>query len=156
MVNKKYVVKLTTEDKEYLQNFISKGKRSAREFQRAWILLLADKGKTDREISELLNVSKRTVERIRTRYVNEGLNAIYDKPRPGQPKKLSSSQEAQIIAIACSDAPEGRERWTLELLRKEAIKRGIVENISTEPIRILLKKHNLKPWLKNMVYFRIN
>jgi len=148
MVNKKYVVKLTTEDKEYLQNFISKGKRSAREFQRAWILLLADKGKTDREISELLNVSKRTVERIRTRYVNEGLNAIYDKPRPGQPKKLSSSQEAQIIAIACSDAPEGRERWTLELLRKEAIKRGIVENISTEPIRILLKKHNLKPWLK--------
>jgi len=148
MVNKKYVVKLTTEDKEYLQNFISKGKRSAREFQRAWILLLADKGKTDREISELLNVSKRTVERIRTRYVNEGLNAIYDKPRPGQPKKLSSSQEAQIIAIACSDAPEGRERWTLELLRKEAIKRGIVENISAEPIRILLKKHNLKPWLK--------
>ena len=148
MVNKKYVVKLTTEDKEYLQNFISKGKRSAREFQRAWILLLADKGKTDREISELLNVSKRTVERIRTRYVNEGLNAIYDKPRPGQPKKLSSSQEAQIIAIACSDAPEGRERWTLELLRKEAIKRGIVDNISTEPIRILLKKHNLKPWLK--------
>jgi len=66
----------------------------------------------------------------------------------GQDKKLSSSQEAQIIAIACSDAPEGRERWTLELLRKEAIKRGIVDNISTEPIRILLKKHNLKPWLK--------
>ena len=148
MVNKKYVVKLTTEDKEYLQNFVSKGKRSAREFQRAWILLLADKGKTDREISELLNVSRMTVERIRTRYVNEGLDAIHDKPRPGQPKKLSSSQEAQIIAIACNDAPEGRERWTLELLRKEAIKRGIVDNISTEPIRILLKKHNLKPWLK--------
>ena len=122
MVNKKYVVKLTTEDKEYLQNFVSKGKRSAREFQRAWILLLADKGKTDREISELLNVSRRTVKRIRTRYFHDGLNPIYDKPGPGQPKKLSSSQEAQIIAIACSDAPEGRERWTLELLGKEAIK----------------------------------
>jgi transposase len=148
MVNKKYVVELTSEDKEYLQQFISKGKRSAREFQRAWILLLADKGKTDEEISELLNVSKRTVERIRTRYVNEGLDAIHDRPRTGQPKKLSSSQEAQIIAIACSDAPEGRERWTLELLRKEAIKRGIVDDISTEPIRILLKKHDLKPWLK--------
>ncbi|MHC1568509.1 MAG: helix-turn-helix domain-containing protein [Candidatus Syntropharchaeia archaeon] len=92
MVNKKYVVKLTTEEKEYLQQFVSKGKRSAREFQRAWILLLADKGKTDREISELLNVSRRTVERIRTRYFHEELNAIYDKPRPGQPKKLSSSQ----------------------------------------------------------------
>ena len=62
------------------------------------------------------------MERIRTGYVNEGLNAIYDRPGPGQPKKLSSSQEAQIIAIACSDAPEGRERWTLELLGKEAIK----------------------------------
>lgn len=149
MVNKKYVVKLTTEDREFLQHFISGGKRSAREFQRAWILLLADKGKIDVEISELLNVSLRTVERIRTKYVTDGLeSAIQDKPRPGQPRKLSSSQEAHIIAIACSDAPEGRERWTLELLREEAIKRSIVDNISTEPIRILLKKHDLKPWKK--------
>lgn len=156
MVNKKYVVKLTTEDREFLQHFVSRGKRSAREFQRAWILLLANKGKIDVEISELLNVSSRTMERIRTKYVTDGLeSAIHDKPRPGQPRKLSSSQEAHIIA-ACSDAPEGRERWTLELLREEAIKRSIVDNISTEPIRILLKKHDLKPWQKNMVHLRAN
>lgn len=146
MVNKKYVVKLTTKDRGFLQHFVSRGKRSAREFQRAWILLLADKGKIDVEICEFINVSPRTVERIRTKYVADGLeSAIHDKPRPGQPRKLSSSQEAHVIAIACSDAPAGRERWTLELLREEAIKRSIVDNISTEPIRILLKKHDLKP-----------
>lgn len=151
MVNKKYVVELTAEDRDYLRNFVSKGKRSAREFQRAWILLLADKGKTDREISDLINVSPRTVERTRTKYVTRGLEAaIHDDPRTGQPKKLSDKQEAHIIAIACSDPPEGSEHWTLELLRDEAVKRGVIEDISTEPIRILLKKHNLKPWQKKL------
>lgn len=151
MVNKKYVVELTAEDRDYLQNFISKGKRSAREFQRAWILILADKGKTDKEISDLINVSPRTVERTRTKYVTRGLDvAIHDDPRTGQPKKLSDRQEAHVVAIACSDPPEGRDCWTLELLRDEAVRRGVIEDISTEPIRVLLKKHNLKPWQKKL------
>jgi transposase len=152
MVNKKFVVHLTEEDRDFLQRFTSTGKRSAREFLRAMILLLSDKGKTDEEISEILNTSTCTVQRTRQKYVTSGLDsALHELPRPGQPKKLSSAQEQQIIAIACSSAPEGRIHWTLELLRQEAIKRGIVDEISKEPIRILLKRHNLKPWKKKDV-----
>ena len=152
MVNKKYAVHLTKEDRNLLQQFTSTGKRSAREFLRAMILLLSDKGKTDEEIYEILNVSTCTVQRTRQKYAISGLDsALHELPRPGQPRKLSSSQEQQIIAIACSSAPEGRSHWTLELLRKEVIKRGIVDEISTEPIRILLKRHDLKPWKKKDV-----
>jgi transposase len=151
MVNKKYMVHLTEEDRGFLQQFTSTGKRSAREFLRGMILLLADKGKTDEEIHEILNVSTCTIQRTRQKYATDGLDsALYELPRPGQPKKLSSAQEQQIIAIACSTAPEGRSHWTLELLKEEAINRGIVDEISTGPIRILLKEHNLKPWKKKM------
>lgn len=152
MVNKKYVVDLPKEDRDYLQKFVSTGKRSAREFLRAMTLLLSNKGKTDEEIHEILGISTRTIERTREKYVTGGLDcALHELPRPGQPKKLSSAQEQQIIAIACSTAPEGRSHWTLELLREETIKRGIINEISTEPIRILLKEHNLKPWKKKDV-----
>ena len=156
MVNKKYKVHLTEEDRTFLQQFASTGKRSAREFLRAMALLLSDKGKTDEEIHEILNVSTCTIQRTRQKYTIDGLDtALFELPRPGQPKKLSSSQEAQIIAIACSDAPEGRSHWTLELLREEAVKRDIVNEISTEPIRILLKRHDIKSWKKkDVVYSR--
>jgi transposase len=152
MVNKKYKVHLTEKDRIILQQFVSTGKRSAREFLRAMALLLSDKGKTDEEIHVILDVSTCTIQRTRQKYAVDGLDtALFELPRPGQPKKLSSSQEAQIIAIACSDAPEGRSHWTLELLRGEAVKRDIIDEISTEPIRILLKRHNLKPWKKKDV-----
>ena len=152
MVNKEYVVHLTKEDRDLLWKFVSSGKRSAREYRRAMILLLSDKGKTDVEIHEILHVSTRTIERTRQKYVTVDLDtALHELPRPGQPRKLSSAQEQQIIAIACSSAPEGRSHWTLELLREEVINRGIVENISKEPMRILLKRHNLKPWKKKDV-----
>lgn len=158
MVNKKYVVNLTKEDQDYLQKFVSTGKRSSREFLRAMILLLSNKGKTDEEIHDILDISTRTIERTREKYVTGGLDfTLHELPRPGQPKKLSSAQEQQIIAIACSTAPEGRSHWTLELLRQETIKRGIIDEISTEPIRILLKEHNLKPWKKkDVVHSRTN
>ncbi len=158
MVNKKFRVHLTEEDGDFLKRFTSTGKRSARKFLRAMILLLSDKGKTDEEISEILDISTCTVQRTRQKYVTDGLDmALNELPRPGQPRKLSSSQEQQIIAIACSTAPEGRSHWTLELLRKEAINRGIVDEISKEPIRILLKEHNVKPWKKkDVVHSRTN
>ena len=158
MANKKYIVHLTEEDRNFLQHFTSTGKHSAREFLRAMILLLADKGGTDEEICEILNASTCNIQRTRQKYIEGGLEkALYELPRPGQPKKLSSVQEQQIIAIACSTAPEGRSHWTLELLRREAIKRGILKDISTEPIRILLKEHNVKPWKKkDVVHSRTN
>jgi len=151
MVNKKYKIQFTEKDRTFLQQFVSTGKRSAREFLRAMALLLSDKGKTDEEIHGILNVSTCTIQRTRQKYAPDGLEAaLFELPRTGQPKKLTSSQEAQIIAIACSDAPEGRSHWTLELLREEAVKRDIVNEISTEPIRILLKRHDIKPWKKKM------
>jgi transposase len=152
MVNKKFVVHLTEEDRDFLRHFTSTGKCSARKFLRAMILLLSDKDKTDEEISEILSTSTCTVQRTRQKYVTGGLDmALHELPRPGQPRKLSSSQEHQIIAIACSTAPEGRSHWTLELLREEAVRKGIVPEISTEPIRILLKEHGVKPWKKKDV-----
>jgi transposase len=158
MVNKKFVVHLTEEDRDFLQHFTSTGKRSARTFLRAMILLLSDKDRTDEEISEILSTSTCTVQRTRQKYVTGGLDmALHELPRPGQPRKLSSSQEHQIIAIACSTAPEGRSHWTLELLREEAVRKGIVHEISTEPIRILLKEHGVKPWKKkDVVHSRTN
>ena len=158
MVNKKFRVHLTEEERGFLKRFKSTGKCSARKFLRAMILLLSDKGKTDEEISEILGVSTCTAQRTRQKYVTDGLDmALSELPRPGQPRKLTSSQEQQIIAIACSSAPEGRSYWTLELLRKEAINRGIVDEISKEPIRILLKEHNVKPWKKkDVVHSRTN
>jgi transposase len=152
MVNKKFIVRLTEQEFNFLQKFVSSGKHSSREVRRARILLLSDRGKTDEEIHDALDVSTRTVQRIREKYVSGSLDtALNEPPRPGQPKKLSPRQEAQIIAMACSTAPEGRSHWTLELLREEASKRGIVDNISTKPIRVLLKEHNLKPWKKKDV-----
>lgn len=103
------MVHLTEEDRNYLQKFTSTGKHSAREFHRAMILLFSDEDMTDEEIHEILNVSTYTVQRTREKYVTSGLyTAPHELPRPGQPGKLSSSQEQQIIAIACSTAPEGR------------------------------------------------
>jgi transposase len=158
MVNKKYKVHLTEEDQRFLQQFVSTGKRSAREYRRAMILLLSNKGKTDMEIHEILDVSTRSIERTRQKYVTGDLDsALHELPRPGQPKKLSYSQEQQIIAISCSNEPEGRSHWTLELLREETIKQGIVDEISKEPIRILLKRHDVKPWKKkDVVHSKIN
>ncbi len=158
MVNKKYIVRLTDEEYDFLQKFVSSGKHSAREVLRARVLLLADRRMTDAEISDVLDVSTRTIQRIREKYIGDGLDsALRELPRPGQPKKLSFSQEAQIIALACSNAPEGRSCWTLELLRRETIKRGIVDEISKEPIRILLRRHGIKPWKKkDVVYSKVN
>lgn len=155
MAYKKYVVHLTQKDRDNLRRSVSVGKHSAREFTHAWIPLLADKGMTDKEIHEFLDVSTRTIERIRLKHITGGLDlSISDLPRPGQPNKLSSDQEAHIIAIACSNPPIGRNHWTIELLREEAIHRGIVDTISKEPIRILLKNHDLKPWQKKLGAFQ--
>lgn len=89
MVNKKYVVHLTKEDQDYLQKFVSTGKRSAQEFIRAMILLLSNKGRTDEEIHDILEISTRTIERTREKYVTGGLDsALHELPQPGQPKRL--------------------------------------------------------------------
>lgn len=130
----------------FLRNFLKKGQKNARSLTRARILLLANEGKGDTEISKILSVGRSTALRIRKRYLKEGLqSALVDKPRSGQPEKYNERHAAEIIALACTKPPEGRKRWSLSLLCEELRKREGFETINKETIRLLLKKNKIKP-----------
>lgn len=136
-----YRVTLTEEERTQLRELLKRGKRSARALTRARILLKADEGLSDPAIAEALDVGTTTVFRIRQRCVEEGLEAaLSERPRPGQKRKLDGKQEAHLIAVACSKAPEGHTHWTLRLLAEKAVALGFVESICPETIRQTLKK----------------
>jgi transposase len=140
----KHEVTLRPQEKKKLKAIVSIGQNKATVIRRAHILLKADEGKTDAEISQMLYVSEQTIRRTRLRYKNEGLQAtLEDKPHPTPTPKLSEKQEAQLVATTCSAPPPGRARWTLELLRERLIQDGIVVDIAPETVRLLLKKINL-------------
>lgn len=135
----KYEVCLTEDQRMFLKKLTGKGKESVRKINRARVLLLADEGKKDKEIQEIVGVSDTMVETTRKKFVLEGLEtAINEKPRPGQPKKIDGRKEAELIALACSQPPEGRSRWTLRLLADK-----IELNISHVAVRNTLKKMRL-------------
>jgi transposase len=141
---KRLTVKLKSAEIDYLRSFKKSGKRSQREYDRANILLLLHKGKKDTEIEDFLEVDRTTIWRTRKRFLEEGLSmALEEKPRSGQPRKYGQTQEAEIIALACSDSPEGRARWTLELLTEILGKKEGLETINRETIRLILKKTNV-------------
>jgi transposase len=134
-------VHLTEEERIYLKQILNGGTDKARKLTRSRILLMADTGEKDVNIANVLGVAKNTVRNIRQRYVDKGLQmAINECPRSGGPKKFTGKQEAKITALACSDAPEGRSRWTLRLLSDKAVELGIVEEISFNNVRNILKK----------------
>ncbi len=134
--------KLKLKDREFLINLTKTGNRNSREFERAYILLALDKGKKHEEISEFYNVSRITIWRVKNKCLESGaIEAIKDEPRPGQPKKFDENDTAEIVAMACSQAPEGRSRWTIRLLERDLNKKGIM--INRESIRLLLKKTNV-------------
>ena len=134
--------KLKVKDREFLINLTKTGNRNSREFERAYILLALDKGKRHDEISEFYNVSRITIWRVKTKYLEAGtLQAIKDDPRPGQPRKYDDNDTGEIVAMACSQAPEGRSRWTIRLLEKNLNEKGIM--INRESIRLVLKKTNV-------------
>lgn len=136
-------VHLTEEERIYLKQILSGGTEKARKLNRSRILLMADRRKKDKTIAEDLNVAKNTVRNIRQRYADEGLEmALNERPRRGGPKKFTGKQEAKITALACSDAPEGHSRWSLRLLADRAVELGIVEGISFNNVRNILKKTN--------------
>lgn len=142
---KKYIVDLTVEEREELQGIISVGKHSARRILRARILLKADQGWTDNRISEALDVSIPTLERIRKLFVEEGLERALKGRQPKNRRsrrRLDGKGEAQLIAIACGEAPEGRSRWTLRLLADKMVELGYVDEVSHETVRQVLKKTN--------------
>jgi len=138
---KKYVVDLTKEEKERLKEITAKGTSKARRLRRAHILLLADEGLLDREIARAINSAVTTVERTRKRFVEEGLEAaLSERSRPGAMRKLDGHQEAYLVALACSEAPEGKKRWSMQLLADRLVEIGMVEEISDETVRRTLKR----------------
>ncbi len=141
MPAKKYIVKLDEKERQYLLELTSKGQVGARKMKRAQILLKANEGLKDREIVAALNTSRPTVERIRKRFVEGNLEkALNDDPRPGGKIKIDGRAEAQLIALACSKAPEGHARWTLRLLADKLVELNVVDEISHETVRQRLKK----------------
>src|ERR1035437_940876 len=136
--------KLILKDFEFLTNLTKTGKRNSKEFERAYILLALDKGKKYNEIEDFYNVSRITIWRVKNKYIETGvMDAIKDDPRPGQPLKYKDKENAEIIALACSKAPEGRSRWTIRLLEKSLKEQKGMETINRESIRLLLKKTNV-------------
>lgn len=144
MKDKKKTVTLSSQQVHFLNAFKQQGKKSLREMNRANILLLVHKGKPAKEIADFLDIGRNTVSRTKQKFLREGMDAaLEEEDRPGQPRKYKQKQEAEIIALACSKAPEGRERWTLELLTKAAVKKKGMKTINRESIRLMLKKTNV-------------
>ncbi len=140
-MGKRYVIDLSDEERIQLAELTSKGKVSARKLKRAQILLAANEGVPDATIAKAVHVDVATVERTRKRFVEGGLEwALNERPRPGGRPKLDGRQEAYLIALACSTPPAGRQRWTMQLLADRLVKIEVVESISDETVRRVLKK----------------
>jgi transposase len=150
-MNVGYRVELSQTERGELKALLSGGKRAARKLKRAQILLAADGGASDEEITRSVGVSGSTVYRTKRRFVLGNLEAaLSEEPRPGADRKLSGKEEALLVATACSSPPEGRARWTLELLADEMVRLTEHDDISRETVRRRLAENELKPWRKDM------
>lgn len=152
---KKYIVTLSEEEREELQQLIATGHAPARKLMHARILLKADSsesgpGWSDQRIAEALEVSIATIERVRQRLVEENLVGALNRHRgaTGRQRKLDGEQEAYLIALVCSRPQEGQQRWTLQMVADKLVELQIVESISRETVRQVLQTNELKPWLK--------
>jgi transposase len=144
-MNKKYVVRLTDEERQQLQTLVRRGEAHTRKLLYARILLKADANTerwTDEKIAEAFEVFTATVARERQRYCEEGLEVALMPRKPGRPRRrvLDGRAEAHLVALACSDPPEGRERWSMRLLADRMVELGYVESVSYETVRRTLKK----------------
>jgi transposase len=150
-MNVRYRVELSQSEREQLVGLLSGGKHAARKLKRAQILLAADAGAGDEEIARNVGVGGSTVYRTKRRFVEGNLDAaLSEEPRPGAARKLSGKEEALLVATACAGPPEGRARWTLELLAGEMVKLTEHESLSRETVRRRLAENELKPWRKDM------
>ena len=149
-MRKRYVVELTTQERCQLEEIVTRGRSSARKIQHARILLKADEGScgpawTDEQIAQSFEVAVRTVERIRQRLVENGLEDALVRRQPQRPprRKLDGAAEAKLTALACSKPPEGRQRWSIRLLADQLVELKVVDRIGRETVRQTLKKTNL-------------
>ena len=150
-MNIRYHVELTEAERCELAALVSSGRRSARKLKRAQVLLAADAGVSDDAIAASIAIGGSTVYRTKRRFVESGLEAaLSEEPRPGVERKLTGSEEALLIATACSSPPAGRARWTLELLAGEMVRLTEHDSLSRETVRRRLAENHLKPWQKDM------
>ena len=148
-MKKRYVVKLTSEERVQLEGIIKRGREAAYRRRHAQVLMLVDEGEqgpglVDTDAAERCGFARRTVEQIRERCVSEGLSAALErkKRRRVRTRKLDGEGEAKLIRLACGAAPAGRARWTLQMLADELVELHVVESISAECVRQVLKKHH--------------
>jgi len=151
-MKKKYIVTLTQEEREKLQAMLSRGKAAARKLMHARILLKADRRPgsvepDDSTIAHEVQAGRATVERVRKAFVEEGVEAalVPRKSCRQYRRKLDGDGEAHLVALACSQAPEGRSRWTLRLLADRMVQLEVVDHLSHETVRQVLKKTNSSP-----------
>jgi transposase len=145
---KKYKVTLTAEERQQLEGMIAAGKAAAKRLAHARVLLKADAAPggpawPDERVAEAVEVSVATVERVRRRFVEEGLDAALRRERqdrPSRERKLDGAAEARLVAIACSRPPDGRDRWTMQLLADELVELKVVASVSDETVRRTLQK----------------
>src|SRR5580698_9871639 len=150
-MNVRYRITLTPEERAQLVAMVQGGKVAARKLKRGQILLAAASGCTDKAIAAHVSVGTSTVFRVKRRFVEEGLEqALSEEPRPGAERKLAASEEALLIATACSTPPAGRSRWTLSLLADAMVRLTPHRSLSSETIRRRLAEKELKPWQKKM------
>ena len=140
-------VQLGKKDRKHIAGMLNKGRESARVLRRALILRPLDQGQTAAQVADNVGVAAKTVRAIARRCEEEGLEpALYERARPGKQRVLDAGQSQRIIAMVCSQPPEGRARWSVRLIAQEAVKRKLVPQVGRETIRILLQDHDLKPW----------
>jgi putative transposase len=146
-------IDVTPKDQKELANLLSGGVQQVRVVLRALALLQLARGASAPRISQVVQLTSQAVRTIARRYQQGGLeSALFEKQRPGAVGVLDDSQKQRIIAMVCSNPPEGRARWTVRLVAEEAVKRRLVPRVGRETVRILLLDHDLKPWReKNVV-----
>jgi transposase len=150
---KRLEVLLSKPDERSLVQLLRSGVQQVRVVLRSLALLQLSGGDSAPAIARRLRLTPKTVRDIGKRYLDGGMDrALYERPRQGAKPILSPTEQQRIIAMACSDAPNGRARWTVRLIAEQAIKRKLVPKVGRETIRILLESHDLKPWReKNVV-----
>jgi hypothetical protein len=147
-MQRKYIVTLTKEERNELESIISKGKHKSQKYQNALVLLNCDEGEYQKEkhtnevISSVLNISMRKIDRVKKRFVEEGLDVALDGKESERiyEKKIDGDLEAHIIALSCSNPPEGHSQWSLRLLADKVVELEYIDSISYESIRRVLKK----------------
>jgi hypothetical protein len=158
-MKKRYVVKLSSEERKQLEGLINRGREAAYRRRHAQVLLLVDEGEQgpaliDKDAAERTGFTRRSVEQIRERCVTEGLSSALERKKRSRHRacKLDGEGEARLVSIACSDAPKGYARWTLHRLADRLVELNVVDSISHECVRQVLKKHHQTLAEANVVY----